>query len=93
MFGVTWEKGNGFKGERMFTECKAADSKGLWEQEGGRKSYLQASSSCFYPEGNRIQGHGVEDHPLGTSLVYRVRPSRAWLGAALAARGCSPQPC
>lgn len=34
---MTWEKGNGFKGEKMFTECEAANLKGLWEGERGRE--------------------------------------------------------
>lgn len=45
MPGMTWEKGNGFKGEKMFTECEAANLKGLWEGEGGREG-KPLSSRC-----------------------------------------------
>lgn len=54
----------------MFTECEAADLKGLWEQERGRESRSQALAACINPEGNQTQGHGVEEQPPGKGWLH-----------------------
>lgn len=66
----------------MFTECEAADLKGFWERERGRKSRSQALAACINPEGNKSQGHGAEEHPRGTSPARMA--GRGWLRAVLA---------
>lgn len=90
---MTWEKENGFKAGgvgRVFTECEAADLKGLWEREGRRKSRSQALAACINPEGNQKQGHGAEEHPPGTSPERRA--GRGWLRAVLAPRAAARSP-
>lgn len=76
----------------MFTECEAADLKGLCEEEGGRESCSQALAACINPEGNGTQGYGMEEHPSGTSPACRARPRRGWLCAVLALGAAAVSP-
>lgn len=76
----------------MFTECEAVDLKGLWEQEGGRESCLQALAARINPEGNQTRGHGVEEHVPSTSPARRARPRRGWLCAVLAPGAAARSP-
>lgn len=90
---MTWEKENGFKAGgvgRVFTECEAADLKGLWEREGRRKSRSQALAACINPEGNQKQGTRCGGAPARHVPGAQGRPGLAPCSAGTA--GCSPQP-
>lgn len=77
--------------KRLLSE-KQLISKGPWEREEDRDCCTQALAACISPEGNHTYGHGMEDHPLGMSLVRRARSSRGWFCVVLAlgAVACSP---